>query len=455
MTVRSAGRRARLTGVGCTRFGITLLIELESMGFFARGEAGPAIAAGALGLGGRLPTNTRGWPMCWVPTPRASRSVTASGSSSKRGVTWRCRSSSGAAVRPRDLSIELSTGRERDLFKWFLSCLLRRGHLAPLRGQQSRIQPGGSRIPGVETETGMTAMVWQRALPGPLQTRALRVALRLDPAAREDWERWVQATPGLKYVLGADRKGVKRILALIYHGLRRNEAGMDPEARTYLRTAYARVRTRTEVVRRITRELLELFRTAGIPNLVLKGMLAAETAYPEASLRHCHDLDLWIAPPDTKDAGRVLAEAGYRANSDFPNVFQHASGFPVSLQHRLFRAGAPRDNPTPPGPSQQRRRLPACPPPCSVRNRIWPILRSCRYNGKPHPSLLGGRCVVSHRARNRAGLESRDRRPAIGAPPSQSPSVISQTASARPCRSTSSSRFGTGQTARAWARDCG
>lgn len=199
----------------------------------------------------------------------------------------------------------------------------------------------------------MTAMVWQRALPGPLQTRALRVALRLDPAAREDWERWVQATPGLKYVLGADRKGVKRILALIYHGLRRNEAGMDPETRTYLRTAYARERTRTEVVRRITRELLELFRTAGIPNLVLKGMLAAETVYPEASLRHCHDLDLWIAPADTKDAGRVLAEAGYRANPDFPNVFQHASGFPVSLQHRLFRAGAPKDNPTPPSPSQQ------------------------------------------------------------------------------------------------------
>jgi acetyl-CoA acetyltransferase len=41
-------------------FTITLLIELESMGFFGRGEAGPAIAAGALGLGGRLPTNTHG-----------------------------------------------------------------------------------------------------------------------------------------------------------------------------------------------------------------------------------------------------------------------------------------------------------------------------------------------------------------------------------------------------------
>ncbi len=41
-------------------FTITLLVELESIGFFERGEAGPAIAAGALDLGGALPCNTHG-----------------------------------------------------------------------------------------------------------------------------------------------------------------------------------------------------------------------------------------------------------------------------------------------------------------------------------------------------------------------------------------------------------
>lgn len=41
-------------------FTITLLVELESIGFFARGEAGAAAAAGALDLGGRLPCNTHG-----------------------------------------------------------------------------------------------------------------------------------------------------------------------------------------------------------------------------------------------------------------------------------------------------------------------------------------------------------------------------------------------------------
>jgi acetyl-CoA acetyltransferase len=41
-------------------FTITLLVELESIGFFQRGEAGPAAKEGALDLGGRLPCNTHG-----------------------------------------------------------------------------------------------------------------------------------------------------------------------------------------------------------------------------------------------------------------------------------------------------------------------------------------------------------------------------------------------------------
>lgn len=41
-------------------FTITLLVELESIGFFKRGEAGPAALEGALGLDGILPCNTHG-----------------------------------------------------------------------------------------------------------------------------------------------------------------------------------------------------------------------------------------------------------------------------------------------------------------------------------------------------------------------------------------------------------
>lgn len=41
-------------------FTITLAIELESIGFFAKGTVGPAVADGALDLGGALPCNTHG-----------------------------------------------------------------------------------------------------------------------------------------------------------------------------------------------------------------------------------------------------------------------------------------------------------------------------------------------------------------------------------------------------------
>lgn len=41
-------------------FTITLLVELESMGFFPKGEAGPAAVSGELGLDGSLPCNTHG-----------------------------------------------------------------------------------------------------------------------------------------------------------------------------------------------------------------------------------------------------------------------------------------------------------------------------------------------------------------------------------------------------------
>lgn len=41
-------------------FTITLLVELESIGFYGKGEAGPAALAGELTHGGRLPCNTHG-----------------------------------------------------------------------------------------------------------------------------------------------------------------------------------------------------------------------------------------------------------------------------------------------------------------------------------------------------------------------------------------------------------
>jgi acetyl-CoA acetyltransferase len=41
-------------------FTITVLIELEDLGFCAKGEGGPFVESGAIQLGGSLPVNTHG-----------------------------------------------------------------------------------------------------------------------------------------------------------------------------------------------------------------------------------------------------------------------------------------------------------------------------------------------------------------------------------------------------------
>jgi len=46
-------------------FTITLMVELESIGFFEKGESGKAALAGDLSLGGKLPTNTHGGLMSY------------------------------------------------------------------------------------------------------------------------------------------------------------------------------------------------------------------------------------------------------------------------------------------------------------------------------------------------------------------------------------------------------
>lgn len=57
-----AGLKPSDVDIACVydSFTITLVVQLESMGLFEKGETGPAAAAGALDLGGKLPCNTHG-----------------------------------------------------------------------------------------------------------------------------------------------------------------------------------------------------------------------------------------------------------------------------------------------------------------------------------------------------------------------------------------------------------
>ena len=180
----------------------------------------------------------------------------------------------------------------------------------------------------------------EQALPSPIQTLVLKVCLLGGDDLRDRWNAWLAPMPEPKYLLGNDAAGLKRLLALLHHGLERNRFPLSRELQTYLRTARVREQWRTREVRRITREVFERLDGSAIRFIVVKGILAAETLYPDPALRHCHDLDLLLPREQLAAGARALCEAGWR-RIDEPSAdsiaLEHQSGFPVSLHTRLFR----------------------------------------------------------------------------------------------------------------------
>lgn len=176
------------------------------------------------------------------------------------------------------------------------------------------------------------------ALPNRGQTLLLRACLLPPDAASASWEEWLRETARPKETLQDAGAGFKRLLALLGYRLRQDHIEVAPELRAYLRAARVREQLRSEAVRELCKRSLGALAAADVPAIVLRGVMAAETLYPDAALRHCHDLDLMIAPEHLAAAARALETVGYSRVA--PRVWRHSSGFPVSIQHTLFRVAA-------------------------------------------------------------------------------------------------------------------
>jgi len=194
-----------------------------------------------------------------------------------------------------------------------------------------------------EGQQRLVCNLLRSALPNDLQALALRLCLVADRAALEAWRRWLETKPDAKYALGSRSAHLKGLLALLYYRLQQEGEAIEASLRSYLRTARAHEQLRTETVRRICRGALRSLHAAGIEVIVLKGMAMAETVYPEASLRHCHDLDLLVADERVPDAMEALRGAGFRVGAGSPGSatssawVEHPSGFPVGLHTVLYR----------------------------------------------------------------------------------------------------------------------
>jgi hypothetical protein len=80
----------------------------------------------------------------------------------------------------------------------------------------------------------------------------------------------------------------------------------------------------------------------GVAAVVLGGPALAETAYPEAALRHCHDVDVLVRSDELSRAADLLGPHGFtrpasRRHGASGVALRHASGLTVALHDAPFR----------------------------------------------------------------------------------------------------------------------
>lgn len=80
-------------------------------------------------------------------------------------------------------------------------------------------------------------------------------------------------------------------------------------------------------------EVLDAFKEAGIPVLLVKGPALARTVYPDPALRQSSDIDLMIRPEDFLPCERVMETLGYSC----PARTYHIS--PYAFHHQAFLPG--------------------------------------------------------------------------------------------------------------------
>jgi hypothetical protein len=134
---------------------------------------------------------------------------------------------------------------------------------------------------------------------------------------------------------------IKRLLPLLYRRLLLNEVPVEKAFMRRLRAAMAYEELRGQTYQRHARSALTALMEAEVPFLLLKGAALVGTVYGEWSLRHCHNVDLWIPAPYWVAASHALRKAGFSSlrtawDSRGMVVFVHDSGLPLALRNRLF-----------------------------------------------------------------------------------------------------------------------
>jgi hypothetical protein len=186
-------------------------------------------------------------------------------------------------------------------------------------------------------------------LPDAGQTKLLRAALFRDEAGRRALADVASALERPQRLPPSERLALRSLSPLLEcrtavprTAAPRTARAVGVESARVLRMATARERMRYETVRRLTRALLAAMSGAGIDPILLRGIVLAETVYPEPFRRHTHDIDLFVPPAELQRAEDAARSAGFTERAADPDRLPggirlvHPSGLPVELHSSLF-----------------------------------------------------------------------------------------------------------------------
>ena len=181
-------------------------------------------------------------------------------------------------------------------------------------------------------------------LPDGGQTRLLRAALFGGEAGRRALAAVAPDLARPQLLPPPQRVALRTLSPLLEAGMAGAESAprFGVDSLRVLRMAAARERVRYETVRRLARGLLASLTDRGVDAILLRGIVLAETVYPEPFRRHTHDLDLFVSPSGMQRAEDAARAAGFTERADDPDRLPggtrlvHPSGLPVEIHASLF-----------------------------------------------------------------------------------------------------------------------
>ncbi len=174
-------------------------------------------------------------------------------------------------------------------------------------------------------------------LPSADDTALLQACLHRGEAAVEGWRKWKSVRPDSESELCAELAKQRVLAPLLGESATRNDIDVGSDVKAYLNAMTVREELRAERFRIIVTETLEILENAGIIPLVVGGTALSFTVYRTPAHRHCHDLDLLVAPDELSPAVNALTGAGFShvpdaAYNGQATVVEHSSGLPVAIR---------------------------------------------------------------------------------------------------------------------------